>query len=119
MPEGKRMSEPRYYQVTTTTDDQDAAAALARAAVEARLAACAQVAGPITSTYWWQEKIDTAQEWTVSLKTTAEAYAALEALIRDRHSYDVPEIIRTPLTGGNPAYLDWISAEVAPTDRSA
>ena len=103
------MSDATYCQVTTTTDAEKEATALARAVVEARLAACAQVAGPIASTYWWEGKVDTAQEWVVVMKTTDVAYPALEALIRDRHSYDVPEIIRTPLTGGNPSYLSWIS----------
>jgi periplasmic divalent cation tolerance protein len=84
---------------------------MARGAVEARLAACAQVAGPITSVYRWQGAIETAEEWTVTFKTTTEHYAALEAHIRERHSYDLPEIVAVAL-GGNDAYLDWVRAEV-------
>jgi len=98
-------------QVTTTVDSREAAEAMARSAVEARLAACAQVAGPITSVYRWQGAIETAQEWTVAFKTTIEHYAALEAHIRDRHTYDLPEIVAVALTG-SAAYLDWVRAEV-------
>ncbi|GGJ74540.1 divalent cation tolerance protein [Pilimelia anulata] len=114
------MAEPAYCQVTTTIDSAEAAAGLARAAVEARLVACARVAGPVESTYWWEGRVETAREWVVVAKTTDERYPALEALLRERHPYDVPEIIRTPVTGGSPAYLAWISAETStPTDDDA
>ena len=85
--------------------------ALSRSAVEARLAACGQVVGPIKSTYWWEGKVETAQEWYVVFKTTTERYPALEAHIREQHSYDVPEIVVTPIVAGNPAYLDWVTTE--------
>jgi periplasmic divalent cation tolerance protein len=98
-------------QVTTTVDSREAAATIARGAVEARLAACAQVCGPITSVYHWQGAIETAEEWTVAFKTTTERYAALEAHVKQHHSYDLPEIVAVALTGSD-AYLDWVRAEV-------
>lgn len=98
-------------QVTTTTDSRTAAEELARGAVEARVAACAQIVGPISSVYWWEGKVDSAEEWLVLLKTTAASYPALEAYIKAHHSYDVPEIVAAPITAGNPAYLDWVRAE--------
>jgi periplasmic divalent cation tolerance protein len=101
------------YQVLTTTDSQEEAARLGRLAVERRLAACAQVAGPVTSTYWWQGALETATEWHVWLKTTRARLDSLIALIRSEHTYDVPEIIATPIVAGNPAYLEWIAAETA------
>jgi periplasmic divalent cation tolerance protein len=102
-----------YCQVSTTIDSPEAAAELARSAVEARTAACGQVVGPINSVYWWEGKVDSAQEWLVLFKTTAERADALVEHIRALHPYDVPEIISTPITGGNPAYLDWIAEETA------
>ena len=105
------MTEYQHCQVVTTTDSPEAAEALARSAVEARLAACAQVFGPLASTYWWEGRIETADEWGVVFKTTGERYPALERHIRERHSYDVPEILCTPVSAGNPAYLQWVSAE--------
>ena len=92
----------------TTTDSPEAARELARSAVEARLAACAQISGPIESVYRWEGKIEQAQEWVVTFKARALAYQMLEAHIKKHHSYDVPEIIATPITEGNPAYLSWV-----------
>jgi len=97
--------------VTTTVDSEDAAGQLSREAVEQRLAACGQVVGPITSTYWWEGQIETAREWTAVFKTTAEASKALVEHLRKIHPYDVPEILVTPVTAGNPAYLGWVAAE--------
>jgi periplasmic divalent cation tolerance protein len=106
------MSEvPEYCQVSTTTDSRQAAADLARSAVQVRAAACGQVVGPIDSVYWWDGKIDDAQEWLVVFKTTAERSDALIEHIRAHHTYEVPEIIRTPITGGNDAYLAWVRRE--------
>lgn len=99
-----------FVQVVTTIDSHEAALALARSAVEARLAACGQVGGPIQSVYWWQGAVEDASEWTVVFKTTADGYPALEAHIRERHSYEVPEILATPIIAGNPAYLEWLSS---------
>ncbi len=100
-----------YLQAITTTDSQEEAAKLARLAVERRVAACAQVAGPITSTYWWKGEVETASEWQVLFKLPAERYEAFQEVIRSAHSYDVPEIIATPIAAGNPAYLEWMTAE--------
>ena len=80
----------------------------------ARLAACAQVGSPVTSTYRWQGEIETAQEWPVVFKTTAGRYAELEAFLRERHSYDVPEILAVPVAAGSAAYLAWLTEQSAP-----
>ncbi len=103
----------QYCQVLTTVGTRVAADALGRDAVEGRLAACAQVTGPITSTYWWQGVVETAEEWQVVFKTTAERYPALAAQIRTQHEYDVPEILCLPVVDGNPAYLAWISDQTS------
>jgi periplasmic divalent cation tolerance protein len=106
-----------YLQVTTTTDSESEARKLAELAVKARLAACAQVLSPITSVYWWQGKVENAQEWMVVLKTTAARVEQLIESLRAEHSYDTPEIVAVPIVSGNPAYLDWITAETAETER--
>jgi periplasmic divalent cation tolerance protein len=105
------MVEAEYIQVVTTVDSTDAAAAMARSAVNARVAACAQVSGPIQSTYWWQGAVEDAQEWVITFKATRAGYDALERHIRENHSYDTPEILALPILAGNPAYLAWVSAE--------
>jgi periplasmic divalent cation tolerance protein len=100
-----------YLQVQTTTDSRAEAIELSRAAVEARLAACAQVAGPIASTYWWDNAVQREEEWLVLLKLPADRYPELAAFLNERHSYDEPEIIAVPIVAGSAAYLAWVSEE--------
>jgi periplasmic divalent cation tolerance protein len=107
------ISNATICQVTTTVDSRDAAQVLARGAVQARAAACGQVTGPVSSVYWWERQMETAEEWTVVFKTTVDRYPELERYIRGNHTYDVPEIICTPVTAGNPAYLTWVAQETA------
>jgi periplasmic divalent cation tolerance protein len=97
--------------VTTTIDDRDKAEALARLAVSERLAACAQVSGPVTSVYWWRGEVEDAAEFTVTFKTTVALAEALVTRLKAEHSYDVPEILVTAVLGGNPDYLEWVAAE--------
>jgi periplasmic divalent cation tolerance protein len=99
--------------VLTTTDSAEKAQELARGAVEARLAACAQVSGPVTSVYHWQNAIETSQEWQVLFKTTETCYDALEAYLTAKHDYEAPEIIATPVVRGSTAYLAWLRQETA------
>jgi periplasmic divalent cation tolerance protein len=114
MPARRAAADPRFLQVQTTTDSRAEAVELAQAAVQARLAACAQVAGPIASTYWWEEGIERAEEWLVMLKLSADRYDDLAAFLTDRHSYDEPEIIAVPIIAGSPGYLDWVEDETRP-----
>ncbi|MGA5405884.1 divalent-cation tolerance protein CutA [Streptomyces lavendulocolor] len=99
--------------VLTTTDSAEKAQELARGAVEARLAACAQVSGPVTSVYHWQNAIETSQEWQVLFKTTEPCYDALEAYLTAKHDYETPEIIATPVVRGSTAYLAWLRKETS------
>jgi periplasmic divalent cation tolerance protein len=103
--------EHEHCQVVTTVGTRPDGDELAREVVEARLAACAQVLGPLVSTYWWQGSIETAEEWQVVFKTTAARFPALRDFIRIHHDYEVPEILCLPVLDGNPAYLRWITAE--------
>ena len=99
-------------QVTTTLPDQAAADRLARTVVTERLAACAQVTGPIQSTYRWQGEVESATEWYCHLKTTRDRVPALVARIGELHSYEVPEIVALPIVDGSPAYLRWLEESV-------
>ncbi|MHA7959068.1 divalent-cation tolerance protein CutA [Streptomyces sp. L500] len=106
--------DDRCLMVATTTDNEKAARDLATTAVEHRLAACAQIDGPVTSVYRWRGALETATEWRVLLKTTAARYPELESRIRAGHPYDVPEIVATEITTGGADYLEWLRAETAP-----
>ena len=98
-------------QVMTTVEDRDDADRLARGAVEARLAACAQVIGPVSSTFWWEDALQSVQEWQVLFKTAADRYEDLVAGLAQEHPYDEPEIIATAIVAGSPGYLGWLRAE--------
>jgi periplasmic divalent cation tolerance protein len=106
-----RPTASEYLQVQTTTDSRAEAMELARAAVAARIAACGQVAGPVASTYWWNDEIERAEEWFVFFKLPADRYEQLAAFLAEKHSYDEPEIVATPLVAGSPSFLTWITDE--------
>lgn len=106
-----------YVQVTTTTDSRAEAAELARSAVAERLVACAQLVGPIASTYWWEDEIESAEEWMVVFKTSADRFEELASLIAEGHSYDTPEIIATPVVAGSMDYLAWITEQTEAGER--
>ncbi len=111
---GEAGSEAQFLHVQTTTDSRAEAMELAQEAVEARLAACAQVAGPVASTFWWDDGIERTEEWVLMLKLPAARYPELADFLIERHSYDEPEIIATPIVAGSASYLDWIAEETAP-----
>jgi periplasmic divalent cation tolerance protein len=113
-PVGEPGAAEEYLQVQTTTDSRVEAMELARAAVEARLAACAQVAGPVASTYWWEGGIERAEEWLVLLKLPAARLGELTAFLTERHSYDEPEIVALPIVAGSPSFLSWLREETVP-----
>lgn len=86
---------------------------IARALVERRLAACVNVVqAPVESVYWWKERIESAREFLLVIKSARRRFAALEAEVRRLHSYDVPEIIALPIERGSRGYLKWISASL-------
>jgi periplasmic divalent cation tolerance protein len=98
-------------QVFTTVDTREAADRIARAAVEARVAACAQIAGPISSTYWWEGVVTSDEEWLCILKTTNDRYTDLERVIVAHHPYEVPKVLAVPVSMGYSRYLAWLGQE--------
>src|SRR5258708_5320436 len=107
-------TQGRYLQVQTTTDSRAAAMELPHDRGAARPAACGQVAGPIASTYGGENSIERAEEWLVIFKLPADRYQQLADFLSERHSYDEPEIVATPIVGGSAAYLTWIEEETRP-----
>ena len=97
--------------VITNCPDEETANRIALAVVEEKLAACVNILPRVQSIYRWQGAVESAVEVPLLIKTTAAAYPALEAAIRESHPYDVPEIIALPITAGLPAYLNWLAAE--------
>jgi periplasmic divalent cation tolerance protein len=99
-------------QVTTTVSTREEAERIGRVLVEERLAACAQIAGPVTSMYWWKGQVEQSSEWYCHLKTMEDRYPALEARLRTLHSYEVPEILAVPVDRGNRDYVQWVANAV-------
>lgn len=100
-----------YIQVETTTATQEEAEKIARALLEARLAACVQIV-PCQSLYHWQGAIEESRELRCTIKARKDLFPELASLIRSLHSYDTPEIIAAAIVDGAPAYLDWMQQEL-------
>jgi len=94
--------------VVTNLPDSGSAFNIARHLVQLRLAACVNVLTAVASFYEWEGKLEQAQEHTLVAKTVRERYAEVEAAIRERHPYALPEIIVLDVTGGLPDYLAWV-----------
>ncbi|MBS0170912.1 MAG: divalent-cation tolerance protein CutA [Nitrospira sp.] len=95
--------------VTTATPEE--AEKIGRILVEAKLAACANVVSGIRSIFRWDNRVSTETECLMIIKTTRMRFAELESVVRQHHSYTVPEIVALPLIAGSEAYLNWIRSE--------
>jgi periplasmic divalent cation tolerance protein len=100
-----------------TAPDLKTARRLARAALQARLIACANLVPRMESHYRWRGKIERGAEVLLVLKTTARCLPGLEKLIVAHHPYDTPEFLVVPLDAGNRRYLDWINTSCGPGQR--
>lgn len=98
--------------ISTTFSNKEDAARIAELLLDRRLIACAHISGPITSVYRWQGKVNTATEYTLSVKTTPGHWPTLQELIRQEHPYELPEIIGQELSQVSEAYYGWVCGEV-------
>ena len=99
----------KFKIVLVTVPDLRTARRLARAALAARLIACANLIPKIESHYWWQGKIERGGEVMLMMKTTRDRLGTLEKLILAQHPYTTPEFIVLPVTDGAKGYLDWLA----------
>lgn len=86
---------------------------MAVALVESGLAACCNLIPGVRSIYRWEGRVCDEPEWLLAVKTLRERLEALEAKVREVHSYDMPEIIATPIVAGSAPYLDWLRESCA------
>ena len=98
--------------VISTTASKEEASRIATTLVEAKLAACVNVVGPIDSVYRWQGKVESGQEFLLLIKTTRSRSPKVTSRIRELHSYDLPEAIEVSIEGGSAEYLKWIAESV-------
>jgi periplasmic divalent cation tolerance protein len=105
-------SEPSQYGIVfVTAASQEEARAIATALIQNHLAACVSFA-PIRSMYTWQGEVHDSEEWQLWIKSDLHCFEALAAMVRQVHSYEVPEIIALPIVAGSPPYLQWISEQL-------
>ena len=107
------MKPEDFVVVLVTAGDAGEAARIGRTLVEERLAACANVVGPIRSVYRWQGAVEEAAEHLLLVKARADDLPALEARVRALHSYQVPEVLALPVAAGSAAYLAWLAESTA------
>jgi periplasmic divalent cation tolerance protein len=99
--------------VLSNCPSPEVARMIARQLVERRLAACVNVLAPCHSVYEWQGEVCEESEVPLLIKTSAARYPAVEALIRELHPYELPEIVAVDIAAGLPAYLDWVEGQTA------
>ncbi|MBB4965806.1 divalent-cation tolerance protein CutA [Saccharothrix violaceirubra] len=103
-----------FVQVTTAAGSREAAFVLARSAVGARLAAGAQVVGPVGSVFWHLGELGEGEEWAVVLKTTTDRFPGLRDHLVANHPWTNPEVTATAVVDGTPEYFEWLRRTVAP-----
>ncbi len=101
-----------FIQVFVSCESRQQASVLVNALLEARIIACAQIMPKIESFYHWQGQIERSEECLLILKSTGAQFQALQEMVNDLHSYDIPEVIAVPIVAGSPDYLNWINEHV-------
>lgn len=105
------MAGPQYVVVLITVGNEAEAQRIADGLLGSRKAACVNIVKSVQSCFWWQGKLDSATECLLLVKTRARLVEQVVKLVRQLHSYDVPEIIALPIVGGHDGYLKWIEEE--------
>jgi periplasmic divalent cation tolerance protein len=98
--------------VLTTCSSAEEARRISQELIERRLAACVNIVPQIESVYRWKGEVESATEWLLIIKTTADAFERLQYALVKLHSYDVPECIEIAIEGGSGGYLEWIGESV-------
>jgi periplasmic divalent cation tolerance protein len=101
-----------YIVVFVTVPHKEEAQRIAHALVEKKLVACVTMVNTVESVFWWEGKVDHAQETLLIIKSKKSKLNALMKLVKQLHSYQVPEIIALPLVGGHRPYLKWIDESI-------
>lgn len=109
--DGGAAADGGLVQLFTTVETREQALELAHAAIDARMAACVQVLGPITSVFRWQGQVEEASEFLLLMKTPADRLEPLMGFVRERHPYDVPELTAVASGAVDERYLAWARAE--------
>ena len=102
-----------YTLIMVTASSREEAEKIATALLERKLIACANILGPVSSRFWWQGKIDSAEEYMIFMKTKRELFEQVADNVKQLHSYEVPEIIALSIVEGSKPYLEWRNSSLA------
>jgi len=97
-----------YILIFMTASTKEEAIKIIRCLLKEKLIACANIVGPITSLFWWKEKIDEVSEFLVLMKSHSKFFSKISKRVKEMHSYEVPELIALRIEKGLPTYLNWI-----------
>jgi periplasmic divalent cation tolerance protein len=106
------MKETGKVIVFVAVGSEDEARKIAGRLLFGRKAACVNIVSEVDSFFWWRKRVDAAQESLLIIKTTASLLPQIIDMVKEAHSYAIPEIIALPIIGGNEDYLNWIDSEV-------
>lgn len=95
--------------VFVTASSREEAERIAKALLEDKLIACANIIGSVHSIFWWQDEIDTAQEYLIIMKTRNDLFERVCERVKALHSYQIPEVIATPIVNGLKQYIKWLN----------
>jgi periplasmic divalent cation tolerance protein len=101
-----------YIIVLVTVSSPDEAKRICDVLLEKRVVACANVLRDVQSFYWWKGKLDQSKELLLLMKSRRELLDEIVRLVKENHSYEVPEVVAVPIAGGNADYLRWIEESV-------
>jgi periplasmic divalent cation tolerance protein len=101
-----------YVVVLVTAANEEEAGHITEILLQTKKAACVNMVHGVRSYFWWNGKIDNADETLLIIKTKTNVLPELIDLIKETHSYTVPEVIALPIIAGNEDYLEWINVEV-------
>jgi periplasmic divalent cation tolerance protein len=110
---GIRVVQTEALLVFVNCANRGQAYAMARELVQRRLVACASIGAPVRSLYPWKGQLEESEEVPLLLKTVPERFAALEAAVRELHSYEVPEVVALPVAAVSAPYLAWLRENTA------
>jgi periplasmic divalent cation tolerance protein len=102
--------ETEYILILVTTATKQEAEKIIQHLLEKKLIACANILGPVSSHFYWQGKIERAEECLVLMKSRLTLFDAVAAHVKEMHSYEVPEIIALPIVRGSAGYLGWLGS---------
>jgi len=105
--------EGSYIVIFITTATLKEAQQISKVLLERKKVACVNIVPRVDSLFWWQDKLDSAQESLLIVKTKPSLLNEVTTLVKKIHSYDTPEIIALPIVGGNQDYLEWIGDSVS------